>query len=83
MYQNKPNPFKDETTIGFSLPEKTMAKLSIYDVSGAEVYTVEGEFEKGYNTIDVSKSLLDSFGIHHYELKTRNNIDIKSMIIMK
>ena len=34
LYQNTPNPFRSETTIGFYLPESSEAKFSIYDLTG-------------------------------------------------
>ena len=34
LFQNQPNPFKNNTIIGFHLPEATKARLTIYDIGG-------------------------------------------------
>ncbi|MBN1423888.1 T9SS type A sorting domain-containing protein, partial [Candidatus Fermentibacteria bacterium] len=37
LYQNAPNPLTDETTIRFDLPQKSMVRLCVYDMTGREV----------------------------------------------
>ena len=69
LYQNVPNPFKQETVIGFDLPEATTATLNIYDGSGRLLKVIEGDFAKGYNTVSVSEEEL-SGGLLHYQLVT-------------
>ena len=39
LLQNQPNPFTQETVIGFNLPEATEATLTIFDLSGQLVWT--------------------------------------------
>ncbi|MEZ4982953.1 MAG: hypothetical protein R2769_15490 [Saprospiraceae bacterium] len=41
LYQNVPNPFKGETTIGFNLPEASTVTLSISDATGKVIRVVK------------------------------------------
>ena len=48
LEQNTPNPFGEQTKIGFSLPQACdKVKLTITDVQGRVVKTVEGSYEAG------------------------------------
>ncbi|MFY8012850.1 MAG: hypothetical protein ACOVRG_12790, partial [Saprospiraceae bacterium] len=49
LYQNAPNPFTDETIIGFQLPVSERGTLEIKDASGRIVKVIEADFRKGYN----------------------------------
>ena len=45
LYQNIPNPFTSETTIGFDLPRAMEGTLTIFDVSGRMLTTHEGRLQ--------------------------------------
>ena len=48
LEQNTPNPFGEQTKIGFSLPQACdKVKITITDVQGRVVKTVEGSYEAG------------------------------------
>ncbi len=83
LYQNQPNPFKDETTVGFYLPAATSGILTIYDVSGSEVKTFKGEFNAGYNEININRSELTGFGVLYYRLATPMGSAVKTMTIIR
>lgn len=83
LYQNIPNPFKDETVISFNLPEPTNATLKITDISGRLLKIVEGDFDKGYNEVNISRSDLPQSGILFYELVTPNDTATKQMIVIE
>ena len=83
LYQNIPNPFKDETVISFNLPEKTFATLSITDITGRVLKKIEGNFEQGYNEVNISRSDLPQAGTLFYELVTKNDAATKQMIIIE
>ncbi|MEZ4956440.1 MAG: hypothetical protein R2825_22975 [Saprospiraceae bacterium] len=61
LFQNIPNPFNDETIIGFQLPEAANAFLSVYDVSGKVMKTVGGQFAKGYHEIRIDNADLPKY----------------------
>lgn len=83
LLQNTPNPFDNTTTIPFILPESGNATLRVFDVTGAEVYRMEGEFQKGRNEIVISKDQLNSRGILYYQLDSRLHTAAKKMIFIE
>ncbi len=83
MYQNKPNPFSESTTIGFNLPEASNVSLTIYDMSGRIVKSYESSFSKGYNAFEVKTTELGSTGVFYYRIDTPTNSGTKKMVIVK
>ncbi len=82
LLQNSPNPFKGETLIGFSLPKATPATLSIMDVSGKLLKTIEGDFVKGYNEVKLNSSQFEGAGVLYYQLDTPTDTATKKMILI-
>lgn len=83
LYQNIPNPFRNRTTIPFSLPEASKASLTIYDVSGREWKRMEGYYEAGYNQIQIDLSSLPVKGVLYYKLETSRYTATKKMVILE
>ncbi len=81
LYQNAPNPFEDETTIGFSLPKKCAIRLTIYDMSCRLLKTIEGNYPAGFNAVTIAKSELNVTGIIFYRLDTPTHTATKKMIM--
>lgn len=71
LYQNQPNPFSENTKIGFYLPQGTSATLHVYDLYGKEVYRLEGNYTAGKHEleVDLGGKMMRS-GILLYELET-------------
>jgi len=80
LYQNKPNPFSDQTTISFNLPSSSEVLISIFDVSGRLLKDIQKEFVQGYNEITISENDIRSTGILYYQLKTADGTIIKKMV---
>ena len=80
-----------EPFVAFLIELKTLLQSIAMHFRVNNLQMLETAIEIDPRTVDVESvyELLDlgfnrmSFGIHHYELKTSNNIDIKSMIILK
>jgi hypothetical protein len=83
LYQNVPNPFANETLIGFSLPEAMSATLTVFDVSGKVVKQINGDYAKGLNTVVVSKGDLPAAGVLYYQLEAGTFKATKKMIIIE
>jgi hypothetical protein len=82
LYQNTPNPFKGETTIGFNLPEASTATMTISDVTGKVLKVVKGNYAKGYNAVVLKRSELGAVGVLTYELATPTDSGVKKMILV-
>jgi TonB family protein len=82
LYQNEPNPFDDNTTIGFSLKEAAQVTLTIYDVTGKVIKKVEDKYSQGYNEIELSRADFNTHGVHYYQLDSGNLTATKKMVAL-
>jgi len=83
LYQNSPNPFRNETIIGFNLPTAQAATVTVYDVSGRVLKLVEGDFAQGYNEVSLNAAELAATGVLYYTLETATDSATKKMILIK
>ena len=84
LLQNTPNPFKAETAIGFNLPEATHVSLKIYDAAGRILKSVEGDYNKGFHTVNVNRNeLAGGVGVLYYQLETDKRTATKKMILIQ
>jgi hypothetical protein len=70
LFQNQPNPFAGETTIGFVLPDACDAQLRITDVSGRELASYNRTYSAGYHEIEFRMQNAVAYGVLYYELTT-------------
>jgi hypothetical protein len=82
LYQNRPNPFRESTVIGFVLPESTPATLTIYDVTGKVLKLIEGDYTKGYNEVSILKSQLNATGVLYYQLDSEIFTATRKMVVI-
>lgn len=82
LYQNQPNPFREQTTINFRLPQAGRAVLRVFSMDGRLVKTIVGNFAEGFNTVMLQKSDIGSPGVYWYKLDTDTNSDRKKMILI-
>jgi hypothetical protein len=80
LYQNIPNPFINKTVIGFNLPEAAEATLTVYDEMSRIIHTETGHFSKGYNTLAIESSKLNSAGLLYYKVETATDSAVRTMI---
>ena len=80
LYQNQPNPFLDETTIGFELPQQSEATLTISDILGRNIKTIKGNYVAGYNEILVD---MKNAGIGVYILRLETSTHSASIKMKK
>jgi hypothetical protein len=83
LFQNTPNPFNGLTKIGFQLPSASKATLTITDVNGKVVSVIEGEYPRGYNSVEISNESLGAKGVFYYQLDTPEYTATKKMIMIK
>jgi hypothetical protein len=82
VYQNNPNPFTDETTITFNMPQDGAAELKVIDATGKLLFTQNQKYSKGLNHITLQKSDMNSRGVLYYSIKVENDIITKKMILI-
>ena len=71
LYQNRPNPFRNQTIISFNLPTSTEGTLSIYDINGKLLKSYYGKYAQGYNEVVADLSDIHTqTGVLYYHLTT-------------
>ena len=79
---NRPNPFRDMTTIFMQSTVEEKATLKIFDLSGRQVVSREVSLIKGENEFVVSKTELREPGIYTYEIESNFQYSTNRMIIV-
>jgi len=83
LSQNYPNPFNPSTRIDFTLPEKKLVSLRIYNPLGELVDELVNEVkEAGSYSVTFDASKLPS-GVYIYRLQTSSFTDNKKMTLLK
>ncbi|MCD4695833.1 MAG: T9SS type A sorting domain-containing protein, partial [Bacteroidales bacterium] len=88
LEQNFPNPFDSYTWINYVLPESSNVLLSIYNVRGELVCTLQngqqtaGKYSVEWNGLNDSGNPMSS-GIYFYRLQTEDFIETKKMFMLK
>lgn len=83
LYQNTPNPFSNETEITFVIPESGMVTTTVYDIAGKVIKEVTDNYEKGENSVKMSRDDLNSIsGVLYYKVEYKGNVAIKKMILL-
>lgn len=82
LMQNRPNPWKGETIIGYTVPEEGESVLTVYDVSGKVVKVLRADSHRGYNEWTIGNRDLPSKGVYYYKITSSDQTAIKRMILM-
>lgn len=78
-----PNPFNGKTLIEFTLKEKGIADLAVFDIAGREVARlVAGEMDQGRHRVLFEPDNLAS-GIYFYRLKSSGSSAVKRMVFIR
>ncbi|HOV24029.1 MAG TPA: SMP-30/gluconolactonase/LRE family protein [Candidatus Marinimicrobia bacterium] len=83
LSQNYPNPFNPTTKITYSIPITSNVMITVYDVSGKEVVTIENCQKKaGTYTLLFNAEKLAS-GVYYYNLTANEFSSTKKFVILK
>jgi len=88
LEQNYPNPFNPQTSISYSLPEKTYVTIHIYDLLGREVNTLVNNLQEAgshsvlWDGTDYAGQAVSS-GVYFYKLNTSQTTLTKKMLLLK
>ena len=83
LFQNTPNPFGEETVIGFNLPEAGPATFKVMDVQGKVLRTITNDYTKGFNQININAKDLSATGVLYYQLEAADQVATMKMIIIE
>lgn len=83
LLQNQPNPFSENTIIGFVLSEAGAADITLYDTHGRMLRRISGDYASGYNEIEINKSDLNTTGLIYYQLISGDFSTTKHMVIVE
>jgi hypothetical protein len=79
--QNYPNPFRNQTTIQYTLPQAGRVNLTLFDISGRTVKVlVNGTKEAGTHAVNVNTGSLTR-GIYYYRMQVGDFTDVKKLTI--
>ncbi len=83
LYQSYPNPFNPSTTIKYSIPQSSDVSIKVYDILGREVEVLVDEYKTiGTYNVEFNASRFAS-GVYFYQLRSRDFVETKKMILMK
>lgn len=82
LFQNKPNPFGQETVVSFYLTETADTQLTIMDLTGKVLWTQTGRYGSGNNDIIINSNQLGGPGVYLYRLDIPGFSDTKRMVLV-
>lgn len=83
LFQNMPNPFTNETEIAFNIPVDAQVKLTVYDITGKVLFEKVKNYNKGYNSVSVSRDDLNfTSGVLYYKVENGTDSEVRKMVIL-
>jgi len=83
LLQNLPNPFKDQTSIGFYIPEAGPVRIDLFDVSGKQLKSIQSTYNAGHNEVDILlEDLEGATGVLHYQMIYKGFVLSKRMVVI-
>lgn len=79
MYQNKPNPFKEYTTIGYYLPNNSSVTLTLTNEAGTILKVVKEEGKEGFNSFTLEGKDVEK-GLIYFKIETDYGTQTKQML---
>ncbi len=88
LRQNYPNPFNAETSIRFELAEPSRVNLTIYDISGGIVATIEDSYLQAGSQSAIwngrnNAGRMVSSGVYFYKLYSEGYTETRRMLLLK
>jgi len=81
--QNYPNPFNSKTTIKYHVPERSNVELILFDITGKKITTLINELKDGGSHSYIYEISDLASGIYFYQIKNKNNIVTKKLVLIK
>ncbi|MEE9373176.1 MAG: T9SS type A sorting domain-containing protein [Saprospiraceae bacterium] len=74
LEQNTPNPYFDNTTIAFSLPQGEEVTFTVYDAKGVLLHSITETYSAGRHSIDLDRNIELPTGTLMYMIETENYV---------
>lgn len=83
LYQNTPNPFKEQTAVTYTATASGPASLLIYDSQGRLVAEIQQDAQKGHNTLLLQRQQLPAAGgLYTYTLQLDHFSASRRMLVL-
>jgi hypothetical protein len=83
VFQNDPNPWTNETSIGFIMHEPGMLRFTLYNDRGKIEYRFAQFYSRGEHEISIDANKLNSLGVKYYVFETETERLVKQMIYLE
>ena len=83
LYQNEPNPFKDQTMIKYELAEAGQVIFTVTDAVGKVLHSLTTEGSQGMNAITLNAKDLGTTGVLYYSIESGDFTETKKMIVVR
>ena len=83
LFQNKPNPFTNQTIIPFYLPKTEIIDLKIMDSQGRNLQRITRKYDKGMHEIIIDKRAVPATGLLYYQLTDGKTVLTKKMLLLE
>ncbi len=83
LFQNTPNPFSATTSIRFSLPQASLATITVTDVAGKTLSIIKGDYSTGMNEVMIDRDDLNVTGVLYYTLETESYTATRKMVVVR
>ncbi len=77
-----PNPFNSSVTLQFSLSAAKNVELTVFDLTGREIFTQTDQFSAGVGKMIVSGELLGSAGVYFARVEIGNDVRTVKLVYM-
>jgi hypothetical protein len=78
-----PNPWKEETTVSFYLPESDEVSVTLFDVSGREILSSTTHMKSGNHQYQLKSSDFKERGMLLLEIKTSKHSQVLKLIVVE
>jgi hypothetical protein len=83
LFQNRPNPFRGETTIDFTLLKRDFVTIKVYNLTGQVIATLaNGYFTTGKHSVTWNANNLPT-GYYLYSIESTNGKIVKKATVLK
>lgn len=79
LYQNRPNPFREYTNIGYYLPDNSLVTLTLTDEEGTVLKTLKEDGKKGFNTFSLEGKEIEK-GLIYFKIESSFGSETKKML---